>query len=106
MKRVLLVAALALLCWGGFGAHDASWAVAKAPGQSAQSEKLRRLQPGTKLTIHLLDGSKIEGVLREVRADSVVVEQKHGRSTTIMLTDVKGLETKSGGLTRVLIIVG
>lgn len=109
MKRVLMVAALVLLCWIGFGAHAASWAVPKEPTQSAESEKLRTLQPGTKLTLHLLDGSKIEGVLREVRADSVVLQQKHGKSTTVMLADVKGLETKSGGLhpvTRVLIIVG
>jgi hypothetical protein len=112
MKRALAVAVLAMCCWVGLGARDASWArqepVAEQASQPPQTD-LRLLSPGTKLTIHLVDGSKVEGVLREVQNDAIVLEQKHGKSATIMLTDIKRLETRSGGLhpvTRVLIVVG
>jgi hypothetical protein len=113
MKRVLLVTALAIFCWLGFGARDASWArqepVRKGAGQPAQSMDLRLLQPGTKITVYLVDGSRIEGVLSEVQDAAIVVKAKDGDARTILFTDIKRLETKSRGLrpvTRVLLIVG
>ena len=113
MTRVLLVAALAMSCWLGLGARDASWArpepVRTPAGQGVTAGEVRQLRPGTKLTVHLVDGSKLEGVLREVQNDAIVLEQKNGQPATVLLTDIKRLETKSGGLhpvTRVLIVVG
>jgi hypothetical protein len=102
MKRAAFVAALAIVSWLVFGAHDASWArqdpAAKQGGQREVSEKLRLLGPGSEITVYLTDGSKLEGVLREVQPDAiVVVPRKGGVATTILLADVQRLQSKGKG---------
>jgi len=102
MIRAVFVAALAKVCWLMFGAHDASWARQQAGGrtadQQAVSERLRALGPGSEITVYLIDGSKLEGVLREVEADAIVVAPKKGGTpTTIMLTDIHRLQTRGQG---------
>jgi sRNA-binding regulator protein Hfq len=102
MMRAVFVAALAMVSWLMFGAHDASWARqqagAKTVDQQAVSERLRALGPGSEITVYLVDGSKLEGVLREVEADAIVVAPKKGGTpTTIMLTDIQRLQTRGKG---------
>jgi hypothetical protein len=102
MKRAAFVAAMAIVSWLVFGAHDASWArqdaAAKKGGQREVSEKLRLLGPGSEITVYLTDGSKLEGVLREVQPDAiVVVPRKGGVATTILLADVQRLQSKGQG---------
>jgi hypothetical protein len=102
MKRAVFVAALAIVSWLVFGAHDASWArqdaAAKKGDQRAVAEQLRLLGPGSEITVYLTDGSKLEGVLREVEDDAiVVVPKKGGAATTILLADIQRLQTKGKG---------
>lgn len=102
MKRALFVAALAIVSWVVFGAHDASWArqdaTAKKGDQRALSDKLRLLGPGSEITVYLTDGSKLEAVLREVQDNAIVVEpRKGGKPTTIMLDDIQRLQTRGKG---------
>jgi hypothetical protein len=114
MKRALFVAALAIVCWLVFGAHDASWARQGAPAGSARqrtlSDQLRYLGSGSEVTVYLTDGSKVEAVLREVQDDAiVVVPRKGGKSTTIMLAEIQRLQTggKSHRVTYVVLgVVG
>jgi sRNA-binding regulator protein Hfq len=99
--------------WLVFGAQDASWARQDAPPTKAEQRTpagLRVLTPGSDLTVHLTDGSKLEGVLREVRDDAIVLTLKNGgKSTIIPLRDIQRLQTKRTGLhpvSKVLIVVG
>ena len=114
MKRALMVAALAACSWLVFGAHEPLWAV-QQPTQADQQERavsdqVRVLRPGTEITIFTKDGFKIEGILREVRADAIVMDhRKGGGSSTVMLADVERIQTRGKGLhpaTKVLIVVG
>ena len=101
MKRAAFVAALAIVSWLVFGAHDASWArqdAAKQGEQRAVADKLRLLGPGSEITLFLTDGSKLDAVLREVRDDAiVVVPTKGGVATTILLTEIQRLQTRKKG---------
>ena len=102
MKRALLVAALAVICWMMFGAHDASWARQEPPAttadQGAQSNHLRLLSPGSEIVVYRTDGSKLEAVLLEVQDDAIVVRpKKGGGSTTIMIADIQRLQTRTTG---------
>jgi len=102
MKRAAFVAALAIVSWLVFGAHDASWArqdaAAKQGDQRAVTEKLRLLGSGSEITLFLTDGSKLDAVLREVRDDAiVVVPTKGGVATTILLTEIQRLQTRRKG---------
>lgn len=102
MKRAAFVAALAIVAWLVFGAHDASWArqdvAAKQEDPRAVSAKLRLLGPGAELRLFLTDGSKLDVVLREVRDDAiVVVPTKGGGATTILLTEIQRLQTRRKG---------
>jgi hypothetical protein len=102
MKRAVCVAALAIVSWLVCGAHDASWArqdaAAKQRDQRAVSEKLRLLGPGSEITVYLTDGSKLEGVLREVQDDAIViVPRKGGTATTVLVADIQRLQTKGKG---------
>jgi hypothetical protein len=114
MKRALLVAALAALSWLVFGAHDPLWAVqqpTKAEAdQRALMDKVRVLHPGAELTVFTRDGLKIQGILRDVQADTIVVDDKKGGgSSTIALANIKKIEIKGKGrhpVTTVLIAVG
>jgi len=113
MKRALFVSALAAFMWLVFGARDASWARQDAPPTKMEQRTradLRVLTPGSELTVHLTDGSKLEGVLREVRDDAIVLTLKNGgKSTTIPLRDIQRLQTKRTGqhpVSKVLIVVG
>src|SRR4051812_35370120 len=111
MKRPLLVAALGVFCWLVFGANPSSWAV-QQPTQSAEeralSDKVQALHRGAQITVFTRAGVKIEGTLREVQADAIVIDNKKGGgSTTILLTDIQKLQTKGKGrTTKVLMIVG
>jgi hypothetical protein len=114
MKRPLLVAALAALCWLVFGAHAPSWAVqqpAKAEAeQRALNDKLRVLRPGSEITVFTRDGRKIEGILRDVDTDAIVVDHKKGGgSSTVLVGDIQRIQTRSkarDAVTRVLVVVG
>jgi hypothetical protein len=114
MKRPLLVAALAALCWLVFGAHAPSWAVqqpARAEAeQRALHDKLRVLRPGSEITVFTADGLKIVGTLREVQADAIVIDHKKGGgSSTVLVADIERIQTRSKGrhaVTQVLVIVG
>ena len=114
MKRPLCIAVLALLSWFVFGAKDALWARQDTPAvqstQGVPSTDLRLLSPGTKLTVHLKNGTKIEGVLREVQNDLIVMEHKKGgKLTTIPISDIQRLQTRRDGLhpvARTFIVVG
>jgi hypothetical protein len=102
MKRAMLVAVLAVICWMVFGVHDASWARQEPPAttadQSAQSDHLRLLSPGSEIVVYRTDGSKLEAVLLEVLDDAIVVRpKKGGRSTTIMIADIQRLQTRTTG---------
>jgi hypothetical protein len=102
MKRALLVAVLAVICWFVFGTHDASWARQELPtitaDQSAQSDHLRLLSAGSEIIVYRTDGSKLEAVLLEVQDDAIVVRpKKGGRPTTIMLADIQRLQTRTTG---------
>src|SRR3954471_23526637 len=102
MKRPLLVAALAALCWLVFGAHAPSWAVqqpARAEAeQRALHDKLRVLRPGSEITVFTADGLKIEGTLREVQADAIVIDHKKGGgSSTVPVADIERIQTRSKG---------
>jgi hypothetical protein len=102
MRRAVFVAALAIVSWLVFGAHDASWATqgagARQADQRAMSDRLRALGPGSEITVYLTDGSKLEGVLRGVEEDAIVlVPKKGGTPTTVMLTDIQRLQTKGQG---------
>lgn len=113
MKRALFVIALAVCTWLVFGAQDASWATqqpSKVKAGQTQHADLRLLSPGAAITVYLTDGSKIEGVLREVTDATIVVDhRKGGGSSTIPIADIQRLQSKGKGLhpvTRTLIIVG
>ena len=98
----MFVAALAIAAWLAFGVRDASWArqqpAAPSADQRAVSERLRALGPGSEITVFLTDGSRVEGVLREVQADAIVlVLRKAGTPTTIALTDIERLQTRGKG---------
>jgi hypothetical protein len=103
MRRALFVAALAAVSWLMFGARDASWArqePSKAlADQAAVSEHLRLLSPGSEITVFLKGGrSKVEGVLREVQDDAIIVgHKKGGGSTRVMLADIERLQTRERG---------
>ena len=101
MKRAAFVAAVAIVSWLVFGAHDASWArqdAATQGDQRALTDKLRLLGPGSEITLFLTDGSKLDAVLREVRDDAiVVVPTKGGVATTIMLSEIQRLQTRRKG---------
>ena len=114
MNRALMVAVLAVFSWLVFGAHEPLWAVPQ-PTQADQqeralSDKVRVLRPGSELTVFTKDGFKIEGILREVRADAIVMDHKKGGgSSTVMLADIERIQTRSKGrhvVTQVLIVVG
>src|SRR4051812_29952990 len=81
MKRPLLVAALGVFCWLVFGANPSSWAVQK-PTESAEeralSDKVQALHRGAQITVFTRAGVKIEGTLREVQADAIVIDNKKG----------------------------
>lgn len=110
MKRAVFVAALAIVSWLVFGAHDASWAQQEAPSgtgqQRALSEKLRFLGPGSEITVYLTDGSKVDAVIRAVQDDAIVVEPKGGKSTTIMLADIQRVQIKGKGHKGVYVVLG
>lgn len=114
MKRALFVTGLAVCAWLVFGAQDASWATQQEPAskaaQTSQPGNLRLLSPGSEITVYLNDGTKLEGVLREVTDDTIVVDHKKGgRSSTILIAEIQRLQTRGRGLhpvTRTLIIVG
>ena len=113
MNRPFCVAAVALFSWLAFGTHDASSALPKLPtpsgAQNAAPSDLRLLKPGTKLTVHMQKGPKVQGVLREVGDEEIVVEQKRGRLTTIRIADIRALETgrdEMNPVAKVFIVVG
>jgi sRNA-binding regulator protein Hfq len=102
MKRAAFVAALAIVSWLVFGAHDASWARQRSPSapdqQPAVTEQVRYLRPGTEVTVYLTDGSKVEGVISQVQDDALVLIAKKGfKTTTIVLTDIQRLQAKGKG---------
>jgi hypothetical protein len=114
MTRALMVAALAAFSWLVVGAQGPLWAVQQSTKadaeQRALSDKVRVLRPGTEISVFTKDGFKIEGILREVRADVIVVtHKKGGGSSSVMLADIDRIQTKGQGLhpaTKVLIVVG
>ena len=111
MQRAVSVAVLAAMCWLMFGARAASWARQEpAPPSASQREidKLRLISPGTEVKVFLKGRKVLEGRLREVRVDAIVVDhKKDGGSTTVMLADIERLQTRDKGR-RVLtyVIVG
>lgn len=111
MKRAVFVAALAIVSWLVFGAHDASWARQEPSSgrgqQSAVSDQLRYLGQGSEVTLYLTDGSKVEAVVREVQDDAIVVAPtKGGKSTTIMLTEIQRLQTTGKGHKTTYVVLG
>ena len=111
MKRAQYVTALALVCWFVFGAQEASWARQDAPAgtarQRALSDRLKYLGPGTDVTVYLADGSKIDAVLNKVQDDAIVVRPKRGgRSTTIMLAEIRRLQTGGKGHHVTYVVLG
>ena len=111
MKRAQYVTALALMCWLVFGAQEASWARQDAPAGTARqrtlSDQLKYLGPGSEVTVYLTDGSQIHAVVKEVQDDAIVVQPKRGgRSTTIMLTEIRRLQTGGKGHHVNYVVVG
>lgn len=103
MTRALLVSAVALISWLVLGAHDASWAVQEQPKEQADqrgvSDNLRLLSPGSEITVFLKGGRlRIEGVLREVHDDAIVVDHKRGGgSTRVPIADIERIQTRERG---------
>ena len=102
MKRALFVVALAGFSWLVFGDHDASWArqdsILRKVDQAAIANKLQLLGVGSEIKIYLTDGSRVEGVLREVQNDAVVVaSKKGGKPTTILIAQIQRVEAKGSG---------
>jgi len=102
MQRALSVAVIVVMCWVAFGAHDASWArqdAAKAPADQRDiANKVRLITPGTEITVYLKGRKVLEGTLREVQDDAIVVDHKKGGgSTRVLLADIERLQTKGKG---------
>ena len=112
MQRPVSVAVLVAMCWLMFGAHDATWArqapVTAAAHQREISDELRLISPGTEVKVFLSGRRVLEGTLRSVEDDAIVVNHKKGGgSTRVMLAEIEKLQTKQkGGHTRNYIIVG
>ena len=114
MRRALCVGVVAVLAWFVVGVDDTSWArqepAERKASQSADAKILRLVEPGTELKVFLKDGSRVEGVLRELHDDVLIVEHKKGGgSSSIMLSEIQRLEIEKQGLrtaTKVFIIVG
>lgn len=102
MQRALSVAVIVVMCWLAFGAHDASWArqdAAQAPADQRDiADKVRLITPGTEITVYLKSRKVLEGTLREVQDDAIVVDRKKGGgSTRVLLADIERLQTKGKG---------
>ena len=103
MNRALTVTAVAILSWLVLGAHDASWAVQEP--QTAQADQrgatnnLRLLSVGSQVTVFLKGGRlKVEGVLREVQDDAIVVDHRRGGgSTRILISEIERIQTREQG---------
>jgi len=112
MQRPVSVAVLVAMCWLMFGAHDATWArqaPATAPAHQREiSDELRLISPGTEIKVFLSGRRVLEGTLRSVENDAIVVtHKKGGGSTRVMLAEIEKLQTKQkGGHTMTYIIVG
>src|SRR5215218_8678000 len=110
MQRAVAVVVLATFCWLAFGAHDASWArqePAQPPAdQRAMSDKVRLISPGTEITVYLKGRRVLEGTLRLVEDDAIVVDHKKGGgSTRVPLADIERLKTKGKGHSAVTYIL-
>ena len=103
MKRALTVAAVAILSWLVLGAHDASWAVQEPQAEQADrrgaTNNLRLLSVGSQITVFLKGGRlKIEGVLREVQDDAIVVDHRRGGGNTrILISDIERIQARERG---------
>jgi hypothetical protein len=107
MQRAVSVAVLAAMCWLLFGAHDASWARQQpAAVQREISDKVRLISPGTEIKVFLTGRRVLEGRLREVQDDAIVVDHKKGGgSTRVLLTEIERLQTKEKGRSAVTYVL-
>ena len=112
MQRPVSVAVLVAFCWLMFGVHEATWArqePAQPPAnQSELSNQVRLISPGTEIKVFLTGRRLLEGTLREVENDAIVVDHKKGGgSTRVTLAEIEKVQTKGKGhRTTTYVLVG